>query len=113
MPANTGNIQITIDTRKLDMILNGLSGRAEGLLDKVARDVEHDAKQLAPFDTGALSNSIHVEPDHKPFERVIADAVAYGVYQEFGTSHMAAHPFMIPAIEHNRKSFLEAWEQLF
>ena len=31
--------------------------------------------------------------------------VDYALYQEFGTSKMAAHPFMIPAIEQLRKEF--------
>jgi len=32
-------------------------------------------------------------------EKIIADGVNYGIYQEFGTSKMGAQPFMSPAVE--------------
>ena len=32
----------------------------------------------------------------------VADGVEYGIYQELGTRHMAAHPFMRPAVERIR-----------
>lgn len=31
--------------------------------------------------------------------RVIADGVSYGIHNEFGTSKMPAHPFLVPAFE--------------
>jgi hypothetical protein len=43
----------------------------------------------------------------------IQDGVEYGVHQEFGTSKMAAHPFLIPALEAWRERFLDAFKELF
>jgi HK97 gp10 family phage protein len=39
--------------------------------------------------------------------------VEYGVYQEFGTSKMAAQPFLVPAIEAWAEKFYKAFEGLF
>ena len=45
----------------------------------------------------------------KEVQFIVADGVHYGIYQEFGTSKMAAHPFMSPAIEAIRPSFIAAF----
>lgn len=37
--------------------------------------------------------------------RILHDGVNYGIYNEFGTSRMNAHPFMSPAIEHVRPAY--------
>ena len=42
-------------------------------------------------------------------EKIIADGVNYGIYQEFGTSKMGAQPFMSPAVEAVRPG----WEAAF
>uniref|UniRef100_A0A6H1ZDD2 Putative tail protein n=1 Tax=viral metagenome TaxID=1070528 RepID=A0A6H1ZDD2_9ZZZZ len=44
--------------------------------------------------------------------RVLHDGVNYGIYQEFGTSRMAAHPFITPAIEHIRPAFEKGLKQI-
>jgi phage gpG-like protein len=49
------------------------------------------------IDTGALRASIHVEMTDA-LTAMVSDGVAYGVYLEFGTSRMAARPFMMPAL---------------
>jgi HK97 gp10 family phage protein len=70
--------------------------------------------QNAPVDTGALRNSItsesHLEED---LLYIVQDGVEYGIFQELGTSKMAAHPFIIPAIEAFAQRFLEAFAGLF
>jgi phage gpG-like protein len=48
-------------------------------------------------DTGALRASIHVEMTDA-LTALVSDGVAYGVHLEFGTSRMAARPFMMPAL---------------
>ena len=37
---------------------------------------------------------------------------SYGIYQEYGTYKMATHPFMTPAAEAVRPSFMAAMRQL-
>ena len=41
---------------------------------------------------------------------IVADGVNYGIHQEFGTVKMAAHPFMVPAIENVRPGFDAAFQ---
>jgi hypothetical protein len=38
-------------------------------------------------------------------ERIVHDGKEYGIYQEFGTRKMRAHPFMTPAAETVRPAF--------
>jgi len=41
---------------------------------------------------------------------IVADGVNYGIHQEFGTVKMAAHPFMVPALENVRPGFAQAFQ---
>ena len=104
-------IQIVLETHGLQQILRSLDGDAEKVLDVAARNIERIAKDLAPIDTGALKNSIHVIKE-KPLERIIADGVEYGIYQEYGTTRMGAQPFMTPAVERERAQLEAAWKEL-
>jgi len=58
--------------------------------------VEGHAKRLAPVDTGRLRASIHTTPMKPAREIAVSDGTNYGVFQEFGTSKMKAHPFLRP-----------------
>lgn len=56
-------------------------------------------------DTGRLAGSIRVEQ-----QRLTADIgtdLIYGKYLEFGTTKMAARPFLVPALEKNREKWRE------
>ncbi len=65
---------------------------------------EASAKENAPVDTGNLRRSItsEVEKGSNPFGRVGTNVV-YAVYQEIGTRHHPAHPFLRPAMEAVRR----------
>ncbi len=89
---------LVLDTKRLDEIAAKLGTNAEGALKAIAFRVEGIAKTLAPVDTGALRNSIMAEPKELMLWEV-HDGVEYGIYQEFGTYKMAAHPFLVPACE--------------
>src|SRR5205809_368779 len=62
--------------------------------------VQRRAKRLAPVDTGRLRASITEElsRDERGLVERIGTDVEYAPYQEFGTSKMAAHPFLRPAL---------------
>lgn len=85
--------------------------RAGKAVAKAARDIEAGAKQRAPVDTGNLRNSILAVQVRSFNWRVDANAY-YSIYQEFGTSKMAAHPFLIPAAEAVTPSFVAAMSQI-
>ena len=53
-------------------------------------------------DTGALRDGIRAQVAGDG-EAQVTDGVAYGVHLEFGTRHMAARPFMTPAVEAMRR----------
>jgi len=58
-----------------------------------AREVQDSAQAKVPVDTGALQASIQALPD-----RVIVGAT-YAPFVEFGTSNMAAQPYLRPAAD--------------
>ena len=56
------------------------------------------AKKLCPVDTGNLRNSITHEVDDVDPAAYIGTNVEYAPYQELGTIHMKAQPFLKPAV---------------
>ena len=81
--------------------------------------VEAEAKGLIVsqniIDTGNLLNSVSHEVEGETAR--VGTAVEYAVYQEFGTSRMAARPWLRPAVdEHHaeiRKAFADALRGVF
>lgn len=90
--------------------------RASEAVVKFGLRVLRRAKRLAPVDTGRLRSSIHIvdntgvlvppdgdstvlkEPTEEGAVR-IGTNVRYAPYIEFGTRHMAAQPFLRPALD--------------
>ena len=71
------------------------------MIDKGAYDwavaIEERAKEIVPVDTGALQESIHVEKGDQLGEYRVVASEPYAAFVEFGTSKMAAQPYLIPA----------------
>lgn len=66
--------------------------------------IEADAKRRAPVLTGNLRRSIHHEVVLQTESRAVATVgtdVEYAGYVEFGTSRMAAQPYLRPAADEN------------
>ena len=135
-------IDVRLDTAELDRIAAQLGIKAEAVGLRFAHDVQALAGQLAPYDTGALSNSIAVvsrsedgngaaqsaaaamnpnvetESIPAPTEPTVfahvGPCVNYGIFQELGTSKMAARPFLTPATEQLRSRYNsgEEWRSL-
>ena len=93
-----------LDTTKLDALIKQAPEKARNIVARTALAVEGKAKDLAPYEFGALMNSITTKPVG-PFTYWVHDGVEYGIYQELGTSRMAAQPFMVPAVEQVSKDF--------
>lgn len=74
----------------------------------VADDIARDARGRVPVASGDLRDAIHVEDVEGVAGqyRVLAgdDDVFYGHLVEFGTSHTAPRPFLLPAAEGRRAS---------
>lgn len=84
---------------------------------KTAFDIEATAKDLVPVDTGATKASIFAsnpdgsELDEHSMSAEIGPTTEYSPYLEFGTSRMAPHAFMGPALDRHAPDFLHAVEQ--
>lgn len=102
-------MRVVVDTNRLNQIMRDMPGRAEQVVQKLAQDAQTEVvnnfNPVSPappgeapgVDTSALKNSIVAEPRSGGW--VLHDGVEYGVHLEFGTSRMAARPFMLPAVE--------------
>ncbi len=75
----------------------------EALL-QTATDIVSVAKQLSPVDTGALRQSIGADPV-SPTTILIGSDLEYAKFQEYGTSSMAAQPFLTPAFVQSEETF--------
>jgi HK97 gp10 family phage protein len=105
---------VKLDTAVLDKLTREIKPKAAQVVNKYGLLMTGQAAKNAPLDTGALRNSITSESKMTDeLEFTISDGVEYGVYQEFGTSRMAAQPFLIPAIEKYAAKFQAAFAELF
>ncbi len=97
---------VKIDKVKLEAINRQSPQKASQIVRAMALDGQRDVQQSfgtspsAPgdppgVDTGTLKNSVHVEP-LGPLSQRIVTGVDYDVHLEFGTSKMAARPYMGP-----------------
>ena len=109
----------TIDTSQLNALTAALVKSEEkvtamaGLaVAKTALDCEAAAKRKAPVDTGALRNSIGTSIAGDRMSAEIGPTVNYAPYQEYGTSRMAAQPYMGPALDEVTPGFVSAMEQI-
>ncbi len=66
---------------------------------------ENESKRLAPVDTGNLRRSIthEVERDNLGWFTRYGTNVRYALFQEVGTIHHPAHPFLRPVLSFLRK----------
>lgn len=100
-----------IQSNILPAIIASLGPRADAFCAKAAHDIEAIAKANAPVDTGTLRNSIKAVKIATAVWRVIV-GVEYGLYVEWGTVHMAAQPYLQPAVNTVRPQFLAAMRTL-
>lgn len=113
------------DFNHFPQIAEALPKWLDSIIEETAKDVVKRAVDNAPDDTGFLESSIYysasngvstygegiktppedasVLPEEKPssgeHEAIVGVAASYGLYQEYGTAHDAAHPYLIPAAD--------------
>ena len=88
------NVQFTDNSKEIIEAMQQATVRA---LEKCGLTAEGYAKKLAPVDTGNLRNSITHEVDDGESAVYIGTNVEYAPYQELGTIHIKAQPFLKPA----------------
>ena len=78
---------------------------AEQAVSTICFEIEAEAKQLCPVDTGTLRRSITTTAPVVSGGGVtgsVETGIHYAPYVEFGTRKMAAQPFLGPALESAR-----------
>lgn len=71
-----------------------------------AETVAEQARSVCPVDTGALRDSITVTQNGAAAE--ISANTDYAAFVEFGTSKMAAQPYLVPSLLGNENAILAA-----
>lgn len=85
-----------------------LRAMPDGFLRRVAMEVVADAQGFAPYDTGALKNSITagtVQRTATGSSVDIGSDLFYAPFQEFGTRHVPAVAFLGRAIANARSRY--------
>ena len=101
---------IKIDDKRLKRYIKEKPDEIKDVIKVAAFNIEKDGKRRVVVDTGATKSSIAVTFEDDGFSAEIGPTTEYAPHIEFGTSKMAARPFMIPALESERKPFLAAIE---
>ena len=98
-------IDINYDNGLSD-IANNIENNFADIIGQGAQTVCESAKSLCHVDTGRLQSSINVQPGGNT--AVISADTEYAVFVEFGTSKMAAQPYLVPALLSNTQAILSA-----
>jgi HK97 gp10 family phage protein len=94
-----GSVVVEITYNDFPDFIRTLPERANKPVEDVATYVVQQAQSYAPIgETGQLHDNISYQMTGDGQATVICD-VPYAEYVEFGTSRMAAHPFMAPAMD--------------
>ena len=103
---------------QLGVDLTNSSGRlkpqARAAVSKTARDIEADAKHMAPYKTGNLLSSIStsITDVASLVEAVIGPTAEYGAFVEFGTSRQSPQPYLGPAADNRLPSLEDALAEI-
>jgi HK97 gp10 family phage protein len=116
-------------TNNFEAIANNFKPALSQIVRKAALDIQAQAQQNAPVDTGFLKNSIYtvtsqdstygnagtppgdatmlpeVAAPEDETTAYVAVGASYGIYQEMGTRFQPAQPFLGPAVETVSQSF--------
>ena len=101
-------IGASISKDDIDKLLGNLKNISSEITEKVkdeieltAIEIETDAKQLCPVDTGRLRSSIKALTDRDKMAALVGSNVEYAAFVELGTNKQEAHPYLYPAFFKN------------
>jgi HK97 gp10 family phage protein len=104
------------DLNKLAVDMGNVGARATKdagqVVAKYAYAVEGMGKAFCPVDTGNLRNGISTALSPSRLSAEIGPTASYAPFVEFGTSRMAPHAFMGPALDIQTPGFVAALEAI-
>ena len=107
---------MAVEIKGLDSLMAKLNAMGGNVLDALGKAVEQttqaaisDAEANVAVDTGMLKQSIvhgsDVVYNTDSVTGIVGTSAYYAIYQEMGTVKMAAHPFLMPALNANKSTF--------
>lgn len=92
---------VTVRMNRFPQTSLALKESVRQVVQKAVQDIAADAALNAPYDTGALQQSISYEVTgtFTGAEGTAYTNQEYAAYQEYGTRRNAPHPYMRPAAE--------------
>ncbi len=115
------SIDVKLDTTGLQNLIKTAPEQIDQAVRATAFGVQAIAQSLSPVLTGANRSSIYTKtskgnngspgnlgdilPAVELGEAVIGPSMEYSIFLEFGTSKMAAHPYLTPAAEQAPRLF--------
>lgn len=99
---------VTVRFNRFPQTQLALKEKVRQLVEKATLDIAADAAINAPYDTGALQESIStkIEGTFTGAEGLVYTNQEYAAYQEYGTVKQAPHPYMRPAAEKERQQLI-------
>lgn len=95
-------------TRKFHKLQKAAQGRIlENAVTAGCLPIQNAAVVKAPVETGTLRRSIHTEiisSSESSVRASVGTDVEYAPYQEFGTVHIPAHPYLRPAFDEQKNN---------
>lgn len=98
-------VNVTV-TGSLSGITAGIESAVSEAIATGAEVVAESARGSCPVDTGALQSSIAAQSSG--MNASISANTHYAAYVEFGTSKMAAQPYLVPALLGNENAIISA-----
>lgn len=105
-------VSVTLNRAGLDALLAAWDTEIGHILDDTAAAILKDAQDKAPVKTGYMRDSGVVEPGADRWSRVIHFTAPYSAFIELGTRRMSARAYLLPAVEHHRAPFQDAFSAL-
>jgi HK97 gp10 family phage protein len=105
---------VTVRFNRFPQTALALKAAVQQLVEKATLDIAADAANNAPYDTGALQESIstQIEGTFTGAEGLVYTNQEYAAYQEFGTIRHGPHPYMRPAAMKERLQLIALGQTL-
>lgn len=110
---SNSEVEIKVISDRAPFFRKAIHDAIKDAITKACFDVEAEAKDAVPVDTGNLKNSIQSDLDRlDSLEGEVGTNVEYAPYIEYGTAKAPERPYLTPAAEKVGASFVEVVARL-